>query len=1066
MASAGNVEVGLVLKGAAAFQRAAAGAAEAMRKIGNQAKQATSAIDKNSDALKKAGKAGAGLVAASAAAGFGIAKAAKAAGEFELTLTKVANVSGATAKELEMLTDRARQAGIETQFSPQAAAEGLLTLAQSGKTAAQQVELLGPVLGLAAGGQIEVAEAAALATRSMAAFGMTSADIAGANDKLLKVTQMLDINMQQISNQFGKTAGKMGAFGQEFETVALTLGLATAATGDAAMAQASLSTATASLQKKQAQLKQEFGVDVFDQQTGKARQLDAVLLDLADALGSVSEEQKAAALSTYLGQRGIIAYSAVTKAAAGENLRGRDAIAALRKEMQSATGTVDSFKSALESTFSGRVTLMLGSMQTLIQEVGATFAVVLKPAVEAVTSVLNVMISILAKTPKPIKVALAAIVVGTTAATAAIGSLLVMAGGAAVALGGYKAALVGLQLLLPVLVGQIKSLALAFKTASVAALKLVSRMAPFLLIGSLVIVLIGRIAYAVRENFHAVSEFVGTVMAYIGHVIKSTLTGAVKLFHGAFSGIFQIVKFIMSGVLKLITGSLNLITQTVAGFVDTYGQLLFAIGWEEEAAELRGTIKSLRNLDFARVFEEGTKAAGVALSDAGKYVGGFIDYGKKIGGEFVDAVGMTIKDELAKSMEGLKSIPGMLSGEFANLAKSNPLDKLIENGAKKTNRLTDELKKAAKAAGGIGDGVKDSTKDIAKTIQIVERGSVRIRRRDQEGAPAAMPRIVSRAPERTGGAMTIKIKRSAEQAAKDIATGVASAIQSIASGQLASAVSGIAQAFGASLGPIAGAVLGVVDALFGMTEEGKTFKEAFTGIAQSLAKSVAPLAKLLTALVKILHPVIDAFFEVFGVLLDVFLGLLKPALIAIGKVFTALAIVVKNIQIALIQFKLGLFTFLDALPGISFGAEIEATRAELRREVSERNRLIDSLMGVGEAANEAAEQLGTLNVPTGFKLARAQFQADRGRAPRANDFISRPGQPVQRFSPNDTVMGFNGNGPLGMSQGGGTTYNIERVVIQGIDDPADFWNRIESSIRFNIKRGGPGIAAVSQYSGV
>jgi hypothetical protein len=223
---------------------------------------------------------------------------------------------------------------------------------------------------------------------------------------------------------------------------------------------------------------------------------------------------------------------------------------------------------------------------------------------------------------------------------------------------------------------------------------------------------------------------------------------------------------------------------------------------------------------------------------------------------------------------------------------------------------------------------------------------------------------------------------------------------------------------------------------------------------------------LLTMIVKVLQPFNDALNEVVGVLLDVFLGLLKPALIAVGKVFTALAIVIKNIQIALIQFKLGIFTLLDSLPGISFGEEIAATRAELRREVRERNQLIDSLRGVGEAANEAAEQLGTLNVPTGFKLARAQFQADQGRLPRANDFISRPGQPVQRFSPNDTIMGFNGNGPLGMSQGGGPTYNIDQVVIQGVDNPADFWNRVEDAIRFNIQRGGPGIAAVSQYSGV
>ena len=75
--------------------------------------------------------------------------------------------------------------------------------------------------------------------------------------------------------------------------------------------------------------------------------------------------------------------------------------------------------------------------------------------------------------------------------------------------------------------------------------------------------------------------------------------------------------------------------------------------------------------------------------------------------------------------------------------------------------------------------------------------------------------------------------------------------------------------------------------------------------------------------------------------------------------------------------------------------------------------------------------------------------------------------PVQRFSRADTLIGFDGGGPLGGGGGGGsTTYDIGEVHIHGVDDPEDFWNKIKEATRFQVDRGGAALPLNSQFSGV
>jgi len=135
---------------------------------------------------------GLAVFTAGAAAVAGALSLANAAGRFEQGLAAIGAVTRATTRQLQMLREAAIQAGIETQFSPTEAIEGLTSLATAGQTAEQATRTLIPVLDLAAGslGQLGVAQAAEAVVGTLNAYGLTADRAAGVTDKLLRITQL------------------------------------------------------------------------------------------------------------------------------------------------------------------------------------------------------------------------------------------------------------------------------------------------------------------------------------------------------------------------------------------------------------------------------------------------------------------------------------------------------------------------------------------------------------------------------------------------------------------------------------------------------------------------------------------------------------------------------------------------------------------------------------------------------------------------------------------------------------------------------------------------------------
>ncbi|HEU4406554.1 MAG TPA: phage tail tape measure protein [Polyangiaceae bacterium] len=375
---------------------------------------------------------GTALFAAGAAGVVGAFTLADKASAFEQSVAAVAAVSGATATELAALKEAALDAGIATQFSPTEATVGLKELAQAGFHATESIQLLLPVLDLAAGslGELSPAQAAGLASQAMKAFGVSAADAGVAVDRMLQAVNVFALNASELPQALGIASRGAQALHQNLSETLVALGLVKNVIPGVERASTGVAVAMERMAdpKVQAALK-GLGVEVVDG-AGHFRAFLDVVGDLVPALGQMTDAKRSAFLIDTFGAHALGSLQAILtqvtdgiRTSAGATVKGADAIAYLRTQFEQAGGTAASFRDKMLDTFAGQRQLLRGSLETLAILLGEPFAQVFKPVVAGVVGGLNVLLKTLRALPLPVKRAFAGFFVAASAVLALVGGV-------------------------------------------------------------------------------------------------------------------------------------------------------------------------------------------------------------------------------------------------------------------------------------------------------------------------------------------------------------------------------------------------------------------------------------------------------------------------------------------------------------------------------------------------------------------------------------------------------------------------------------------------------------------
>ena len=143
--------------------------------------------------------------------------------QFSASMSEVGAISGATAEELELLEQTAREYGATTKFSATESAQALKYMALAGWDVEQSTAALGGILDLAAASGMDLAAASDMVTDYLSAFGMEAQDAAYMADLLTYAQGNSNTSAQQLGEAYSNCAANMSAAGQDIETTTALL---------------------------------------------------------------------------------------------------------------------------------------------------------------------------------------------------------------------------------------------------------------------------------------------------------------------------------------------------------------------------------------------------------------------------------------------------------------------------------------------------------------------------------------------------------------------------------------------------------------------------------------------------------------------------------------------------------------------------------------------------------------------------------------------------------------------------------------------------------------------------
>lgn len=191
------------------------------KKAREDLKRTTKGSDDTSKALKGVGnKAGiAGLLLAG-----GFALATKTAADFESQMSGIAAVSGASAKELEQLRNKALQLGKDTQYSASESAAAIQELVKAGIPIADVMNgAADSVVALAAAGGVDMPTAATIASNAMNQFGIKAKDMKGVVDSIAGAANASAIDVTDLGQSMSQVGAVANLAGLNFHDTAIAI---------------------------------------------------------------------------------------------------------------------------------------------------------------------------------------------------------------------------------------------------------------------------------------------------------------------------------------------------------------------------------------------------------------------------------------------------------------------------------------------------------------------------------------------------------------------------------------------------------------------------------------------------------------------------------------------------------------------------------------------------------------------------------------------------------------------------------------------------------------------------
>lgn len=297
----------------------------------------------------------AGLTAASAAGAYAV----KVGASYEAQMSTVQAISMASAEDMKILGDKAKEMGATTVFSASQAGEAMEYMAMAGWKTQDMVNGIGGIMNLAAASGEDLGAVSDIVTDALTAFGLSAADSGHFADVLAAASSNANTNVSMMGETFKYVAPVAGAMKYSVEDTAEVIGLMANSGIKASQAGTSLRAILSRMVRPTddvAAAMKRVGVELTID--GKMKSLNEVVSDLRNGFAGLSDEEKTQVASALAGQEAMSGLLAVVNASDAD-------VNKLAESINNCTGAAEKMAQIRIDNLKGDATLFASAAEGL-----------------------------------------------------------------------------------------------------------------------------------------------------------------------------------------------------------------------------------------------------------------------------------------------------------------------------------------------------------------------------------------------------------------------------------------------------------------------------------------------------------------------------------------------------------------------------------------------------------------------------------------------------------------------------------------------------------------------------
>lgn len=292
-------------------------------------------------------------------AGLG-AVALKTGINFEAQMSKVQAISGATGNDFDLLKDKAKQLGRDTQFSASQAGEGMEYLALAGWKTNDILKGMPGMLDLAAAGNLDLGRAADITSDTMQAFGIEASKATHASDVFAYAQANANTNVEQMGEAMKYAAPVANSFKWSLEeTAAAQMALADSGLKGSIAGQAFASSLArlAKPSENTSKIWKSTNSEFFTAE-GQLKKMPDLVRELEKATKDMTEEQKAGYLSATFGVEAYKHWAILME-------RGADNLQDMTTELENSDGAASKMAKTMNDNAAGAMKEFMSAVENL-----------------------------------------------------------------------------------------------------------------------------------------------------------------------------------------------------------------------------------------------------------------------------------------------------------------------------------------------------------------------------------------------------------------------------------------------------------------------------------------------------------------------------------------------------------------------------------------------------------------------------------------------------------------------------------------------------------------------------